>query len=254
VQTPDPFYAHNPSGGAISVVRSSTGSYRATFTGLSGYGVDQGVPIVTAYGTDSKHCKLVHWQDDWVDVRCMAANGVLADSRFSLIWFKPDLTADGFGTAYADLETTGSYAPLDAKAHNPTGLPMLAERLPISYTTQYRMEWEGFFERSVDRFRRFALVSAVGVDSVACSGEAFQPATSSVDTSCSDSNGVEALSKYAVVLVEPIALPEPAASVQLGVGLLGLVGLARARRARRAGCAQAAGRGRRDRGADGTAG
>jgi len=151
IQTPPDHYTHNPSGGLVQITRLATpGLVRVTFTGLSAYGVDQGVPIVTAYGPSSDRCKLVSWNGDDVDVICLTALGAVTYASFSLIWFKPDEYADGFATAYADIEATApgaSYPPLTFKSHNPAYEYIAGLRLTFG---EYEMHWEGFEEHAAE--------------------------------------------------------------------------------------------------------
>jgi len=82
--TPSPAYSFNSAGGANSITRSGTGSYRVRFGGLA---TSRGHVQVTAYGpTSAGRCQLAGWSlsgsDQLVDVRCFDAAGVATDARY----------------------------------------------------------------------------------------------------------------------------------------------------------------------------
>lgn len=220
--TPTPGFTHNPSGGPIQVVRLSTGQYRATLDGVSSYGGDEGVPIVTAYGTDSTHCKLLGWDGDDVDVLCVTPLGTPTDSRFSLLWLKPDANADGFALSYGDLPNSIWYEPLPDKSHNPSNEPIVASR---NGPGEYRMEWPDFNGHGFDQ--AFALASAVGTGGASCATGVSDGDVAG--TRCTDATGWGADSAYSVVVFTPIFLPEPSFAPPLFLGLSALLGWHRRR-------------------------
>lgn len=89
--TPDASYRFNSSGGAISVTRSSAGTYVVTFAGL-GRNEAGGHVQVTSYGSGANYCKVGSWSsaagaannDFAVNVRCYTSAGVLSDSQFDI--------------------------------------------------------------------------------------------------------------------------------------------------------------------------
>jgi len=221
--TPSAFYSHNPSGGAIEITRLNVGQYRATFTGISAFGADDGAPIVSAYGTGPERCKLLFWNGDDVDVLCVSPDGTPTDNSFSLIWFRADGDSDGFAYSYADLESNiVPYAPLPAKSYNPAHQPIEIDRglSPGSYSTR----WEKYEEHGVAEY--IVLASAVGTDTTTC---AAAGSGDEVGTFCRDASGVLTDSKFVVVNIVPLALPEPSQAMQCVAGLMGLIAMARYR-------------------------
>ncbi len=75
-------YHFNPSGGAITAQRTAVGEYIVTFAGLSMSG---GHYQVTAYGTESEHCKLRQWGGSAALVDCYNFAGGAVDSAFAIM-------------------------------------------------------------------------------------------------------------------------------------------------------------------------
>jgi hypothetical protein len=87
-------YEYNSAGGAIRVQRSGAGNYLVTFERM---GVSGGIAHVNAYGwSNSNYCVVAGWgrvgSDEVVRVRCFAAGGVPADSRFVANFTRRDTT------------------------------------------------------------------------------------------------------------------------------------------------------------------
>ncbi|HET6468327.1 MAG TPA: hypothetical protein VFG43_08120 [Geminicoccaceae bacterium] len=91
--TPSATYAHNDSGGAVTITRSASGTYLVRFAGLGANGPAGGHVQVTGYGSDNRECKIVGWGsaavDFTVNVRCFDAAGAAADSRFTALVLWP---------------------------------------------------------------------------------------------------------------------------------------------------------------------
>jgi hypothetical protein len=86
--TPSSTYAYNAAGGPITITRSGAGLYAVRFANLGGHGVAGGTVQVTAYGSDSAHCKVDRWSsagpDFIADVRCFTAAGDPVDTYYSV--------------------------------------------------------------------------------------------------------------------------------------------------------------------------
>ena len=84
--SPSTFYRSNPSGGAVSIVRSGVGRYTVAWSGLSL--LDGGDVQVTAYGAGNSVCKVESWGSQSVAVRCFnPGTNVLVDSYFDIMFF-----------------------------------------------------------------------------------------------------------------------------------------------------------------------
>jgi hypothetical protein len=86
---PDFNYAHNSSGGAITVTRSAMGTYKVVFAGLGGNGKGGGNVQATGYGQSGERAQVDNWDsagaDFVVNVRCLRPDGSMVDARFSLL-------------------------------------------------------------------------------------------------------------------------------------------------------------------------
>jgi hypothetical protein len=227
----DPEYAHNPAGGAIEATRTGVGQYRVRFLGIDAIGVNDGAPMVTAYGDGSERCQIVGWNLDFVDVHCFAAGGAtLVDSRFSLLWLKPEQNARGVVYSLADLPaSTTSYPPPPTKAF-PYGSMLI---WPSGEVGSTGVVYNGFPETGVDAWvPDFAtFVSSVGVTGDYCSYDG-KLAADWITVYCATASGAPTNTQFVSVGVVPIPLPEPTAGCGLSTGCLGLVWMARRRRAR----------------------
>lgn len=87
--TPDARFAHNPTGQAIYITRSSPGQYRVQFVGLGGRGSPGGNVQVTAMERNSITCKAETWSsvgvDLLVDVHCFDREGTPSDAVYSAL-------------------------------------------------------------------------------------------------------------------------------------------------------------------------
>jgi hypothetical protein len=112
--TPPSSYQWNANGSLSTVSWGGTGVYYASLTGLST--VYPSSVQVTAYGEDSAYCKVSSWGAGGgnvnVTVRCFAANGQPANSRFTLSFFTsaPTLWAPT-GYVWANDKLSSSYTP-----------------------------------------------------------------------------------------------------------------------------------------------
>lgn len=86
---PDPNYAYNSAGGAITATRTSIGDYAVTFAGLGAAGAGKKSNVqVTAYNNRTT-CTVVNWSGSpalTVRVRCFyIPDGSMKDSQYTLL-------------------------------------------------------------------------------------------------------------------------------------------------------------------------
>ncbi|MFI9155577.1 hypothetical protein [Streptomyces sp. NPDC053367] len=83
---PSAAYRYNSAGYTNRITRQSVGVYRVSTPGMPlGYGDVQ----VTAYGSDSRHCKVDHWTPSTgIQVRCLTASGAPADTYFDVSYVR----------------------------------------------------------------------------------------------------------------------------------------------------------------------
>jgi hypothetical protein len=91
--TPSAFYSSNPTGGTISITRSSMGSYTISWTGVGSDIFDGGDVQVTAYGFSNAQCKVEGWGSALpigsalALVRCFTpGTGTPVDSSFTVLF------------------------------------------------------------------------------------------------------------------------------------------------------------------------
>jgi hypothetical protein len=107
---PSRFYSSNSLGGTNRVTRLGVGVYQASLPGFTRVG---GNVQVTAYGSDSRYCKVSSWGVAAVNVRCFTAAGALADSMWSLRYTDRHVANDARRGAYvwANNPTSLLYTP-----------------------------------------------------------------------------------------------------------------------------------------------
>ncbi|HEY0952628.1 hypothetical protein [Nocardioides sp.] len=74
-------YTYNRSGGTVSVVHNSAGSYTISFAGLN---LDGGNVVVSGYGGSPTWCTVGSWGSSSVSVRCFDAAGAPTDSYWTI--------------------------------------------------------------------------------------------------------------------------------------------------------------------------
>jgi len=79
--SPYPPFAHNPSGGSVTVTRTGVGDYRVVWTGIDPAIVDGGTVHVTSI-SEGKQCKATSLFDSGVSVHCFGPNGAPADAMY----------------------------------------------------------------------------------------------------------------------------------------------------------------------------
>ena len=224
--TPTPNYSRNATGGSITATRLGVGQYSMTWDGIGALGEGGGHMQVTAYGTNSHRCSIVGWNAETVTINCFDATGAFADSAYSVLALRPDAKDDAMAFAWANNSNTASYTPSSTYSFNSGDGPVTATR---SGTGVYNMDFEGFQEQGIDGGH--VQVSAYGSGDVRCGVSSWGDRSASVR--CYDSGGSPADSAYNVLMLKPIALPEPGLAALLLVGASGLVATARRRDARR---------------------
>jgi hypothetical protein len=141
--TPNAVYSVNPGGGAILAERFGVGDYRMTFTGFGATGSGTGHVQVSAYGPDPRRCKLSGWSGDDVDVLCFDYAGNPADTRYSVIYFRP--LAHRQGLSYTRLDQApaygGSYNPAASISYVDGAGPITARHQVNAGTV--RIEFDG---------------------------------------------------------------------------------------------------------------
>jgi hypothetical protein len=226
---PHPDYAWNPTGGAVTATRTGTGLYTMTWSGFGALGVDGGHPKVTAYGSGNARCQIQGWGGDSVNVRCYDAAGNLVDSRYSVLFVRPDADADGLAFAWGNDSTAASYTPSAFYSFNAGGGAVTAERFETGY---YKVEFDEFHWRGL--LLPHVHVTSYGSSDRRCAVSSWW--TTFVQVRCHDAAGSPADTRFNVMFLKPVMVPEPAAASMLGAGaaLLGLLARRRAQTRRSA--------------------
>ena len=134
--TPSTSYSYNPSG-AISVTRSSPGSYAVTFNGLNGSG---GTVQVDAYNSNAT-CYSGGWGGSFqASVNCVDTSGNFVDSQFVIFIVPASVSPTGIAFAWADGPSSATYTPSTSYSYNPTGGGVNITR---SSTGQYTVTFSG---------------------------------------------------------------------------------------------------------------
>lgn len=116
---PNTSYSYNSTGGAISVTRSTTGSYAVRFAGMS---MSNAHVQAALYGNTEGAVRVLSWSNSGsdlvVEVRTFDNGANLADRTFNIF-----VTGTGFEGAYlyASEESSLSYTPTTTKSYNSSG-------------------------------------------------------------------------------------------------------------------------------------
>ncbi len=111
--TPAAATSFNSSGGAVTVLRGGAGVYEVKFAGLGRTSGQRDNVLVTAFGATAIFCNLSGWQTEGPDlvasVRCYAAAGASADSKFTILLSgaRPYEPSSRFGFALAPVLSVG---------------------------------------------------------------------------------------------------------------------------------------------------
>ncbi|MEO0557072.1 MAG: T9SS type A sorting domain-containing protein [Bacteroidota bacterium] len=197
--TPDPDYAYNASGEAITLIRSGVGRYQALFAGLGAVS-GTGTIHVTAYRSNAS-CVVAGWGSNDgaldADVRCYDPSGALTDSRFMLLFATASgITVSNMAYAWADQSEAASYTPEAFYAYNGGGGAITASR---SSTGTYEIEFAGL---SAGTGLGHIQVTAYGSDAL-CRILTWNVVSGSVvvGVGCQDSSGDPVDSRYTVLYV-----------------------------------------------------
>jgi hypothetical protein len=218
-------YSYNPTGGDIQIERLAEGVYIVTFEGYGATIPDEGHAQVTAYGTSSDYCIVNSFSnypsDDIVSVECRDAAGARRDSRFTVVYLKPDAKRDGL--AYGAF--FGGTTPPSGYAYNPEGGTVARTLVSPGL---YRVDLEGFDARGLPGHLGHLQVSSFYAgDSNLCKGASLG---SSPLVQCMDASGAPVADDFTILMLRPTtAVPEPAGMASLCLGVLALAGLARGR-------------------------
>lgn len=141
--------------GSNIVQRVGTGHYVVTLEGQGGDSSSYGIADVTAVGTGSEYCVIGgHGDDDdgseEVTVRCHAATGAAADTRFMLAFghFSMGSTLS-YGIVTANNATAASYTPVDQRVQNYCGTPAGQATVTRSTTGRYTVNFDGLVSSSL---------------------------------------------------------------------------------------------------------
>jgi hypothetical protein len=222
---PDTRFSYNPAGGAITATRQSTGAYTMTWSGLGNLGFGSGHPHVTAYDSSNKRCEISSWEAGEVSVYCFDSSGNRADSRYSVLFLRPQPTDDGlaYGKVGYDV-VTATYRARPGYSFNPSGGAVTATR---SAAGVYAVNFAGFSGVGLGG-GHVHVNGSDGSSDVRCAVISWSSET--VNVRCSDWGGASYDTEFTVLFIKPVTAPEPGRLSMLasGVALLGL--LARQRR------------------------
>jgi hypothetical protein len=180
--------------GDNTVLRQSVGRYSVYLPGLGGA---DGNVQVTAYGTDSHHCKVGSWggvSEQTVDVRCFDSAGAPVDARFTVLFQShSDFSPYSDGAAaylWANNPTSPSYTPSTTYQFNSEGLSNTITR---SGPGVYDVRVAG-----IDAIGGTALVTAYGSSSHRCKVGYWgqSGADTVVRVYCHDTNGARVDSMF----------------------------------------------------------
>lgn len=199
-----PDYSYNSAGGSIDATRSSAGTYKMMFNGLS---LSRGNVQVSAY--DSGHtCGLDEggWGVSHAEVHCFDSSGALADSRYTISVIQdtisePDLTeSDAFiaGYVFASSPSSANYSPNSFYSYNSTGGTSSISR---SSTGDYSVTMFGVNTSSTSN----ALVSAYG-SNANCYSDGW--GLEVFDVVCVDPAGINVDSEFSILVTEADGRPK----------------------------------------------
>ncbi|MBK7949746.1 MAG: FG-GAP repeat protein [Deltaproteobacteria bacterium] len=214
--TPNSLYSNNPVGGAITAQRFGPGVYGMTWNGASEIAAGGGHVQVTAYGPGNRRCKVGSWGLDSVDVLCFDAAGNPADSAYTVLYLRPRSQDEGLAFAWANQQfATSPYTPFPLYAFNPAGLAPTATRIALG---TYDLTFENFNTQGTGGGH--VQVTAYGSGDTRCVTYGFTAEL--VRVHCFDSAGALVDSRFDVLSLRPIALPEPGIGAGLAAATLGL--------------------------------
>jgi hypothetical protein len=205
-----------------------------TWAGMGAIGTGGGHVQVTAYGSGNARCKVASWGSQHASVTCFDVVGNPVDSQYTALLVRPNAADEGLAFAWADQSASASYAPSASYAFNSGGGPVTGTRVGVG---NYAMTFDGFGDFGLGGGH--VQVTAYGplVDT-RCGVNGWIAGTAYVR--CHDGTGNPVDSRYDVLFLRPIAVPEPAVGSMLmagiGLGLLRRRGRARYERAASRSC------------------
>ncbi len=191
-------YSYNVSGGAITAIRSSVGTYTIRFAGLGSY-----TPLhvqVTAYASTASCVLEFFGATDVVnveaDVTCRDIHGDFVDSRYTIMIVSSfGASVESMAFAWANNAANGTYTPTSNASYNGSGGAIIAMR---NGTGQYTMRFQGMGGYPVSHVQ----VTAYGFN-VRCQVRDWAAigADLIVSTLCFKASGTPVDSLYTVLLV-----------------------------------------------------
>jgi hypothetical protein len=223
---------HNPTGGGVTVNRSSPGRYAVTWTGYGATAPGTGGHVqVSAYGPGTQRCNVVSWGGDSVSVACNDPSGAASDSSFTVAYLRPDEKRDGIAFLWADQESViGPYDPASSYVYNPGNWETFIGR---DDTGRYSTYFDGYENHGSSAYSQSAghrQVTAYGAAANSCNS--WSPIDKGAAINCFSPSGTPVDSKYTFLFLRPINVPEPGFEVGL-VGCTLLLGLLQWTRSRR---------------------
>jgi hypothetical protein len=155
---PNTGYEHNSAGEPIRITRNGIGSYYVTFRGMAGQG---GVAHASAYG-NNHHCTINTYgprgRDQVLHLRCFAANGAPADSRFVANYSNHESAGASYGYLRNGnaVPPPGGYQVPAQWSYDSAGQPVVVHRTGVgryevelgSYLQDSAGEWNDGFLRA----------------------------------------------------------------------------------------------------------
>jgi hypothetical protein len=198
---PPATHSYNAGGaGAITATRSGTGSYAMSWAGFSATGFNGGNVQVTAYGAGNARCRVNNWSSESAVVNCFDAAGNLADSAYSILYWRPEAGDRGLGFAWADDATSALYTPNSFFSYNAAGGAISVDRSGVG---AYSIVWTGL--GAIDFERGNVQVTAYGISNARCNVTLWVDEIASVR--CRDGAGNPVDSRFSVLFVKPVRKP-----------------------------------------------
>ena len=197
--TPNGLYSYNSEGGTVTATRSGVGQYAMAFADFGNAAGNGGSVYVTAYGSNAR-CQAVSWGVTSVAIECYDPAGAPVDTRYTVLWMKPDPSASNFAYAWADNSSSASYTPQSTWLFNGAGGAVTATRSGVGV---YQMTFADYGTIGYN-LGHVQVTSYDGPNSCVVRGWAGD--TVAID--CYDSSGNPADSRYQVVFLKP-EFPHP---------------------------------------------
>lgn len=194
---------HTSSRQPVRVTRVGTGEYVVRFFGLGRTESSGPETIqVTAVGDDAAYCSVEMWDDDGVDltanVRCFAAGGAAADTRFSMLVLENGRAGQGIGFAWAnDAGALAPYAPLGSYALNSALDAITVTRTGVGV---YNVAFASLVR--IGGADETLLVTAYGTSGAYCVVGGWNLTTGTVTIRCADATGAAVDSQFQVLWIQ----------------------------------------------------